>query len=121
MQNAIEESEKEILLSLESDIKALSKELKETVTAIIDGGYSKFPILLAHSEDITIAQKVIDKNTHNSVFNFSASTLEEMVTRKIILNDKKMEFKAKMKSNSDSFCILLVHSESMRFVFMAKN
>ena len=120
MQDSIQESEKEILVNLEGDLKALNKELNETVKAIVDGGYSKFPILLAHAEDIAIAQKVIDKNIHNSTFNFSASTLEEMVTRKIIVEDKKKDFEAKMKANSESFCILLVHPESMRFIFMPK-
>jgi len=120
MQNSIQENEKEILINLEGDLKALNSELNETVKAIVDGGYSKFPVILAHEEDIAIAQKVIDKNVHNSTFNFSASTLEEMVARKIILEDKRKDFETKMKSNADSFCILLVHPDSMRFIFMPK-
>ena len=116
----IKEEEKEILYNLEADIKTLKKELNETVKAVVDGGYSKFPVLLAHSEDIAIAQKVIDKSMHQTHFSFSASTLEEMVTRKIILKDKQGDFEKKMMENNDSFCVLLVHPDSMKFIFSKK-
>lgn len=112
--------EEQILSDLEADIKTLKKELNETVKAIVDGGYSKFPILLAHSENIAIAQKVIDKNEYQTHFSFSASTMEEMVARKIILDDKKSDFERRYKSNADKFCILLVHPESMKFIFANK-
>ena len=112
--------EEQILSDLEADIKTLKQELNETVKAIVDGGYSKFPILLAHSENIAIAQKVIDKNEYQTHFSFSASTMEEMVARKIILDDKKSDFERRYKSNADKFCILLVHPESMKFIFANK-
>ena len=120
MEGVINEKEKEILHNVEADIKTLKKELNETVKAIVDGGYSKFPILLAHEEDIAIAQKVIDKVDYQSHFNFSASTLEEMVSRKIILENKRSDFERRYKANSDSFCVLLVHPDSMKFIFSAK-
>jgi hypothetical protein len=112
--------EQEILMQVEQDIKALRKELNETVKAIVDGGYSEFPILLAHTEPIGIAQLVIDKDMSSTHFHFSASTLEEMVARKIILADKETDFKKQMQSNSTSFCVLLVHPESMKFIFTPK-
>jgi hypothetical protein len=112
--------EEEILTLVEQDIKVLKKELNETVKAIEDGGYSKFPILLAHENEIAIAQKVIEKDIYNTNFNFSASTLEEMVTRKIILNEKQEDFKKQMKANATSFCVLLVHPDSMKFIFTPK-
>ena len=66
MNNKIKPNEQELLQTLDGDIKMLKKELNETVKAIVDGGYSKFPILLAHEEDIAIAQKVIDNKTTNA-------------------------------------------------------
>ena len=85
------------------------------------GGYSNFPILLAHEEEIAIAQKVIDKKEYKTSFSFSASTMEELVARKIILDEKKSAFKKQFTTQSDSFCILLVHKESMKFIFRKKN
>jgi|TARA_B110000503_G_scaffold143637_1_gene246547 hypothetical protein len=113
-------TEADILTEVEQDIKALKKELNETVKAIVDGGYSEFPILLAHADDIAIAQKVIEKDVYQTHFHFSASTLEEMVTRKIILSEKQGDFEKQMKANANSFCILLVHPDSMKFIFTPK-
>ena len=44
MENTIKPNEQELLQSLDGDMKMLKKELNETVKAIVDGGYSKFPI-----------------------------------------------------------------------------
>lgn len=120
MNQTINQKEQALLASLDEDIKVLSKELNETVKAIVDGKYSKFPILLAHQEDIAIAQKVIDKKEYQTSFHFSASTLEELVARKIIMEDKKEAFQHQFTAHSGSFCILLVHLDSMRFIFRAK-
>ncbi len=121
MENINNPNEQELLQSLDGDIKLLKKELNETVKAIVDGGYSNFPILLAHEEEIAIAQKVIDKKEYKTSFSFSASTMEELVARKIILDEKKSAFKKQFTTQSDSFCILLVHKESMKFIFRKKN
>jgi hypothetical protein len=120
MNNKIKPIEQELLQTLDGDIKMLKKELNETVKAIVDGDYSKFPILLAHEEDIAIAQKVIDNKEYKTSFSFSASTMEELVARNIILDDKKEAFEKQFLAQKDSFCILLVHKESMKFVFSKK-
>lgn len=121
MSNQMEISEQQILSNLEADIKVLKKELNETLKAIVDGGYSKYPILLAHEENIAIAQKVIDRKDHQTHFHISASTMEEMVARKIIMEDKASDFERRFKANLDKFCVLLVHPESMKFVFASRN
>ncbi len=120
MNNTKEEQEKELLAQLEGDVKILSAELAETVKAIVDGGYSKFPILIAHIEDIAIAQKVIDRQESQSYYSFSASTMEEMIARKIILEDRKEDFEKQYKAHADDYCILLLHPETMKFIFAKK-
>jgi hypothetical protein len=120
MDSTKEEQEKELLAQLEGDVKILSAELAETVKAIVDGGYSKFPILIAHIEDIAIAQKVVDKDESQSYYSFSASTMEELITRKIILTDRKDDFEKQYKARSEDYCILLLHPETMKFIFAKK-
>jgi hypothetical protein len=63
---------------------------------------------------------VIDRKEYKTSFSFSASTMEELVARNIILDDKKDAFEKQFLAQSDSFCILLVHKESMRFIFSKK-
>ncbi len=113
----IGEKEQEVLKVLELDVKSFKKELKEVVDTIVNEGFSKFPMLIAHKEDIALAQKVLDKDTFNSSFSFSASTLEELVSKGIVMKDKEEAFKEQIKTNKDKSCVLLIHPEVMKFIF----
>lgn len=113
----MENQEQEILSTLEGDIKTLKEPLKETITEIVSQGYSNYPILIAHIEDMNFADKIIDKSLFNTAFHFSASTLEAMLSKGIILEDRREAFEEKIKASEGSACILLLHPEVMKFVF----
>ena len=95
----IGEKEQEVLKVLELDVKSFKKELKEVVDTIVNEG------------------KVLDKDTFNSSFSFSASTLEELVSKGIVMKDKEEAFKEQIKTNKDKSCVLLIHPEVMKFIF----
>ena len=113
----METKEEEILKLLEGDIKTLKDALKETITEIVKQGYSNFPILIAHTQEITIADKIIDKEMFNTSFYFSASTLEALVEKGVILPEKQTAFEQQMTAAGNAACILLLHPDSMKFVF----
>ncbi|MBT8326579.1 MAG: hypothetical protein KJP21_02580 [Bacteroidia bacterium] len=113
----MEDKEKEVLKVLELDVTNFKKELKEVVDTIVNEGFSKFPMLIAHKEDIALAQKVLDKELFNSSFSFSASTLEELVSKGVILKEKEEAFKEQIETNKDKNCVLLIHPEVMKFIF----
>lgn len=113
----MDEKEQAILGALEADIKVLKDPLKETITEIIKQGFSDFPILLAHMDEIQIADKVIDKEMFNTTFNFSATILEVLVKKGIVKEEAEESMKNKIREAKDSACILLVHPDVMRFVF----
>jgi Mg2+/Co2+ transporter CorC len=117
MNGEINPKEKEVLNMLEQDVKVLKTELKETIDDIVKEGYSKFPILVTHLQDIDIAEKIIDKDLYNTHFSFSATTLEQMVERGIIVPDKKTAFEQQYTTNKGSYCVLMLHPEVMKFVF----
>lgn len=113
----MDQKEQEILKLLEVDVKAFREALKETTSDIVAQGFSKFPILIAHEAEITIADKIIDKDVFSSQFNFSATTLEALVDHGVIPQDKRSSFEHQMKQSKDAVCILLIHPEVMKFVF----
>ncbi len=120
MEKSILQEEKEFLYNLESDVKLLQKELSEIVKAIVDGGYSKFPVVLAHPEKLAIAQQVIDKDEYHTNYNYSASTLEELTARSIVVKEREEDFKKQFLIHTDKYCVLLVHPQIMKFIFTAK-
>ena len=115
----IGDKEQEILKVLELDVTNFKKELKDVVVTIVKEGYSDYPVLIAHKEDIALAQKVLDKNLYNSSFSFSASTVEELVSKGVILKEKEDSFKEKVKTNGEMACVLLLHPEVMKFIFIS--
>lgn len=117
MSRTIDEKATEILKILELDLKAFKSELNEVVKAIVEGGYSKYPVLIAHQDEIAVAQKVLDKEMFNSNFTFSASTLEELVAKKVVLQERKQTLEKEIESRSNECLILLLHKEVMRFIF----
>jgi len=117
MNGEIDPREKEVLNMLEQDVKVLKAELKETIDDIVKQGYSQFPILVTHLQDIDIAEKIIDKDLYHTHFSFSATTLEQMVERGIIVPAKKAAFELQYKANKGNYCVLMLHPEVMKFVF----
>ncbi len=113
----VSEKEKEVLKLLQNDLKTLSSELKETADTIIEEGYSNYPILIAHVQELRIAEQIIDSALHQTAYYFSASTLEELIKEKVILSERKGDFETQFKNNKDQYCVLLLHPDVMRFVF----
>ncbi len=113
----MENKEEEILKFLELDVKQLKTQIKEVMAEIIAQGYSDYPIMIAHPEEMVFADKVFDKELFNLNYHFSASTLEAMMEKGIILKERKEAMIAKMKVSKESACILLLHPEIMRFIF----
>ena len=117
MLGEINPKEKEVLVMLDQDVKVLKAELKETIDDIIKEGFSHYPILITHLQEIEIAERIIDKDLYQTHFHFSATTLEQMVERGVITKDKEAAFKKQYDANKGSYCVLMLHPEVMKFVF----
>ena len=107
----------DILSMLQTDVKMMKEQIAEVCNEIIEQGYSEFPIVIAHEEEIAIADKIIDRDLFSTNFHFSASTMESMVEKGILLKERQDQLKEKIKASKDQVCILLLHPKVMRFVF----
>ena len=115
--NGLNSEETTALKSLEEDLKTMGSALKETADSIVEGKYSSFPVLIAHVSDIVIGDKILDREEHQTAYHFSASTLEDLVEKGVILSDKKSMFEQQFSADKNTYCILLIHPEVMRFIF----
>ena len=113
----MEANEQAVLQALETDIKTLKEALKETANEIVKEGYSRYPIIIAHAQELAFADKIIDRELFQSNFHFSASTLEAMVEKGIILKERKAAMEQQMNTSESTVCFLLLHPEHMRFIF----
>lgn len=112
------DKEKQIKLkTLEADIKKIGELLQEAAQTIINQEVSNYPLFVAHQHAIVIGIELLDKDQMETNWSFNATTLEEMVAKKIVLMERLEDFKAIYKSPEDFVCIFLVDDEGSEFIF----
>lgn len=105
------------LVSLEEDLKFYAEAIKEVSTDILVEGISQFPIFIAHQHEVSIGEKILDKNDLNTQWTIQASTLEEFVEKGIILTERKQNFIKSYKKPQEFMCVFVVVPEGANFIF----
>lgn len=105
------------LLSLEEDLKLYSDSMKEVASDILVEGISMYPIFIAHQHDVSIGEKILDKDDLNTNWTIQASTLEEFIQKGIILPERKEAFLKNYKKPGEYMCIFVIVPDGANFVF----
>ncbi len=113
-----EELLKAYLGSLRLDLNLFKDSIKEVSEDVIRGGYSQFPVFVAHQAEVKLGEVIIDREEIGSNFTFQGSTLEELVERKVVLPKHVAKFKAAYKDPEKYCCIFLVTEHGAQFVFV---
>ena len=113
-----EELLKAYLGTLRLDWNLFKDSIKEVSEEVIKDGYSQFPIFIAHQAEVKLGEVILDKEELNTNFTIQASTMEEFVERKIILEKNVPKFKSAYKDPDKFCCIFLVTEHGAQFVFV---
>jgi len=105
------------LLTLESDIQKIGETLQEASETIINENISNYPLFVAHQHAVAIGIELFDKDQQGINWSFNATTLEEMVAKKIVEVAKLEDFKAIYKSPEEFVCIFILDDDSSEFIF----
>lgn len=109
---------KTYLSTLRLDLNLYKDSIKEVSEDIIKEGFSKYPIFIAHQEEVKLGEVILDKDELGTHFTIQATTLEELVERKVILPKNIGKFKSAYKDPSTQCCIFLLTSQGAQFVFV---
>jgi len=110
--------DEEILRLLGNDLSACREYLRQVSSAMRKGEVSKYPIFVAHNEDVDLGVPIIHKTELDLNWNFSASHLEDFVNRNIVLQNKIEDFKKAYRDPAQFMCIFLVSEDTGHFVFI---
>ncbi|TAE88630.1 MAG: hypothetical protein EAY81_02765 [Bacteroidetes bacterium] len=113
--------DKELTVNLEllkDDIEFYQGMLKEVSADILNEGFSKYPVFIAHQEPIKLGEMIIDASEYSRSYNISATVLEELLERNIVTKEREQSFKDAYKNPSQFLCILLVTDKGASFVFV---
>lgn len=108
---------KKLLDLLKADLAFYSGMIKEVSNDMIAGGFTKFPVFVAHQHEVKVGETILIKDDYARDFNINATTLEELVQKKLILPEKENEFKQNYKNPKQFMCVLLITVAGAHFIF----
>lgn len=113
-----EEEFNKLIDSLNIDLKIYDGMIKEVSADMIAEGFTQYPIFIATEHEVKMGELVLQKDDHAATFNIYASTLEEMVDRKLVLENKKADFIKTYKDPNKFMCVMLLTQTIASFVFV---
>ena len=112
-----EEEFNKILETLKSDLNIYDEMIKEVSAEMVAEGFTKYPVFIASSNDINFGELIIDKNDMAGTFHVFATTMEEMIDKNLILENKRNDFVKAYKDPKKFMCILLLTDTTASFIF----
>lgn len=109
---------KSYLNTLRLDLNFFKDSIKEVSQDIIAEGYSQYPIFIAHQAEVKLGEVILDREELGTNFTIQATTLEDLVEKKVILPANVEKFKKAYKDPEKQCCIFLVTEHGAQFVFV---
>ncbi|MBL7838488.1 MAG: hypothetical protein JNM67_13290 [Bacteroidetes bacterium] len=109
---------KSYLNTLRLDLNFFKDSIREVSQDIISEGFSEYPVFIAHQADVKIGEVILDREELGSNFTIQATTLEDLVEKKVVLPANVEKFKKAYKDPEKQCCIFLVTEHGAQFVFV---
>jgi hypothetical protein len=113
-----EEEFNKLIDSLNIDLKVYDEMIKEVSADMIVEEFTQYPIFIATEHEVKMGELILEKDDHAATFNIYATTLEEMVEKKLVLETKKAEFIKTYKDPKKFMCVMLLTPSIASFVFV---
>ena len=112
--------DEEIFKSLHEDLEICRDYIREISQGMMKANISKYPVFVATrgENDIDLGLPIISRTDFDISWNFSASHLEDLVNKNIVVKEKVEEFRKTFKNPNEFMCIFVAEENSASFVFM---
>ena len=106
------------LQELNQNLNIYKESIREISEEILDNQVSKYPVFIASREETNLGKQIIDKEELALEWSINASTLEEFVRRKIVLENKLEAFKKSYKDPRKFLCVFTLLTENAGFIYL---
>jgi hypothetical protein len=113
-----EEEFNKIIENLKVDLQVYDEMIKEVSSDMIMESFTQYPIFIATEHEVKMGELILEKDDHAATFSIYATTLEEMVDRKLVLEEKKNDFIQTYKDPKKFMCVMLITATIASFVFV---
>ncbi len=100
-------------------LRAYIPMLGQAADVILDQEVSTYPIFVVHQELLSIGIPLIEQAAESD-WSVNASTLEELVTKQIVMEDKLPAFRQVYKDPRQFLCLLVIDAQGANFVFLPR-
>lgn len=105
---------------IEEEMKPFKTVMAKAADIICDSDVSAYPVMVAAQSQINIGINIVDGRELGSAWFINASSLEELVTKNLVLTEKVEDFKLVYKQASPDLCILVYFEQEAHFVFLPR-
>lgn len=109
------------LQSLKVDLDFYKDSIQEISSEMIAEGYTLYPIFIAHQHEVSIGELILDKTELATNWSINASSLEELVQRGVVKEDRQVYFEKQFKPADKFMCLFVIVPEGANFVFYPFN
>lgn len=108
-------------IELEEQMEQYKRLLAQASDSILDGEVSKYPIFVAHQQEVDIGVLLVEAAPEKEQnWSIHASTLEEFASKQIISMEKAQDFIKVFKDPRDHFCIFVLSELGANFIFIPR-
>jgi hypothetical protein len=109
---------KSLLKTLEADLKIYRDSMKEVSRDIMKEGFSEHPVFIAHQHEVNLGEEILNKDEFAGSWTINATTLEELIEKKVVLPERTEDFKKAYKDPAKFMCIFMITEEGGNFIFL---
>jgi hypothetical protein len=108
----------QIIEQLKVDLKIYSEMIQEVSEDMRKEHFTEYPVFIASEHEVKLGELILDKEDHAATFSIYATTMEELLERKILLPAKQPDFVKTYKNPSQFMCVMLLTASVASFVFV---
>lgn len=113
-------SKAESFIVLKDELQHYARVMAQAGDVIRDQDVSKYPIFVAHQQEVAIGLPLIEKDKNGGNWNIHASTLEEFAAKNLIFEEKIEEFMKNFKDPDAFVCVFVLSELGANFVFLPR-
>lgn len=106
---------------LETELKPYLPVMGKAADAILDQDISSYPIFVVHQITVDIGIPLLSHEAEGGpAWSVHASTLEELVTKKVVEVDKLDNFRQVYKDPRENLCLFVLSDLGANFMFISR-
>jgi hypothetical protein len=107
---------------LEQDLQQYKSLLGKAADTILDQDVSSYPIFVVHQLSVDLGLPLVQRDEDSGVkWSVNATTLEELVTKQVIANERVDDFTKVYKDPRSFLCLFVLSDLGAQFIFIPRD